>query len=297
MVPGKLYKYRKFDAKTLRLITDHELHYANPRLFNDPLDCAFEVNIDIGLKELVALLRGIYGPDRKEEFQQEMGHNLYLVSEEGDWKTDKRARAYLERRLAWSIESQVRHEFDSRGVLSFSATWKSVLMWSHYADEHRGICLEFDTSELQHEHLSPVNYGGERSVLASDLLAWKLLGDLEAEKRAFNKHFYSKAPEWRYEKEWRDISDQPCSRGDYRISGIYFGFRCDYAIKVAIVKMLGVETDVKLFEVALSRSSFKLRRIELDTSEIDAVGMSEPSGILAAQLVDDLKSLEWPDHT
>jgi hypothetical protein len=281
----------------LRLITNQELYYANPRTFNDPLDCAFEVTLDIGLKELFALLKRVYGPDREQEWQYEVDHIFHRATEEGDWKADKKARNYLERMLAWSIESQVRQEFDSRGVLSFSATWKSVLMWSHYADEHRGICLEFDTGELRHEHLASVNYRGGRSVLASDLHAWKLSGDLEAGKRAFNTHFYSKAPDWHYEKEWRDISDQPCSRGDYRISGIYFGFRCDYAIKVAIVKMLGVETDVKLFEVALSRSSFKLRRIELDTSVINAVGMSEPSGILAAQMVVDLNNLEWPEHT
>ena len=297
MVPNKLFKYRKFDARTLRLITNQELYYANPRTFNDPLDCAFEVNVDIGLKELVALLKRVYGPDREQEWRYEVDYIFHRATEEGDWTIDKKARDYLERMLAGSIESQVRQEFDSRGVLSFSTTWKSVLMWSHYADEHRGICLEFDTGELQHDRLAPVEYRKGRSVLASDLYAWKLLGDLEAEKRAFSTHFYSKAPDWRYEKEWRDITDQPCSRGDYRISGIYFGFRCDYAIKVAIVKMLGIETDVKLFEVALARSSFRLRRIEVDASEIDAVGMSEPSGILAARMAVDLDNLEWPDHT
>lgn len=38
-------------------------------------------------------------------------------------------------------------ELGNEGVLTLSATWKSGLMWSHYADEHRGICIEYDTRD------------------------------------------------------------------------------------------------------------------------------------------------------
>src|SRR6185369_16167015 len=30
------------------------------------------------------------------------------------------------------------------GVLCFSRSWSHPLLWSHYADKHRGICLGFD---------------------------------------------------------------------------------------------------------------------------------------------------------
>src|ERR1044071_6999084 len=30
------------------------------------------------------------------------------------------------------------------GLLSFSEEWKNPVLWSHYADRHRGICLGFD---------------------------------------------------------------------------------------------------------------------------------------------------------
>jgi hypothetical protein len=38
-------------------------------------------------------------------------------------------------------------------VCSFSATGKSIIMWSHYADQHRGFCIEYDTESLPPENL------------------------------------------------------------------------------------------------------------------------------------------------
>jgi hypothetical protein len=32
----------------------------------------------------------------------------------------------------------------SQGLLCFGADWSSSVMWSHYADKHKGICLGFD---------------------------------------------------------------------------------------------------------------------------------------------------------
>lgn len=33
------------------------------------------------------------------------------------------------------------------GLLCFSRNWQSPLLWSHYAEKHRGLCLGFDLRE------------------------------------------------------------------------------------------------------------------------------------------------------
>lgn len=290
-IPAKLYKYRRFDVAALNMITDHGLYFANPRSFNDPLDCELAIEPDIGPKKMADLLKALFGPEREDHWHHDIASSVHYASEHGDIKVPGDAREYLKRMLAESIGNQIRKEFDTRGVLAFSATCESVLMWSHYADEHRGICIEFDTSELPHNQLSNVRYDGDRSVKASDVYAWKLGGDESAAKRAFDTHFYSKAPDWHYEQEWRDIGDKPGECGDYRITGIYFGYRCPYAVKVAIVKMLGSDSAVALYDLHLGRETFDLRRTEVNAAEIDALGMREPSGIETAKLIalfDDL---------
>lgn len=290
-IPKKLYKYRKFDVTALNMVTDHGLYFANPRKFNDPLDCELSIEADISPRKLSDLLKTLMGPEREDHWNHEVGCAVHYASEEGDIKIPGEPRNYLKRMLADAIAGEIRKEFDAHGVLAFAATWQSVLMWSHYADEHRGICLEFDTSELPHERLAAVRYDGDRSVKASDIYDWKIGGDVDAGKQAFDTHFYSKAPDWQYEQEWRDIGDKPGECGDYRITGIYFGFRCDYAVQVAIVKMLGVKTDVDLFNVRISPTTFELSRTPVDIDEIDAMGMREPRGIEFAQMAaqfDDL---------
>jgi hypothetical protein len=52
------------------------------------------------------------------------------------------------------------------GLLCFSTDWKSPLLWSHYAEKHRGLCLGFDLKEITVE---AVKYEDKRlrTVLAA----------------------------------------------------------------------------------------------------------------------------------
>lgn len=53
-IPRSLFKFRTFDANSLRILCKSEVFYANPRSFSDPLDCDSTLNIDV---DLVALER------------------------------------------------------------------------------------------------------------------------------------------------------------------------------------------------------------------------------------------------
>ena len=46
-----------------------------------------------------------------------------------------------------------------KGIVSFSENWTNPLLWAHYADCHRGLCLGFDVSD---SHLMKVKYQDER---------------------------------------------------------------------------------------------------------------------------------------
>lgn len=296
--PAKLYKYRKFDVRALNMVCNHGLYYSNPKEFNDPLDCELSIRPNISPMKMAKLLERLMGPEREDEWHQNLGWIIHQGTEDGgDIKVPGPARDYVRRALADYIGSEVRKDFDQRGVLSFSATWQSVLMWSHYADEHRGICLEFDTTELPHKDLVEVRYDGGRSVQASDIYTWQMENDEDAGARAFHRHFYSKAPDWHYEEEWREISPQPGPCGDYRITGVYFGYRCPAAVQIAIIRMLGEDTDVDLWDVSLTRHSFDLDRQRVDVDELIQMGMREPEGIEIARLIAEFDDLDAPTES
>lgn len=280
-IPEKLYKYRKFDTRTLGIFTDHGLYYSNPRVFNDPLDCRSIIKYDVNLDIIKEIINSMH--DNKYESYKEW-RNLFYPS---DSELDLMAHAKLE------IDKKINEEFSQYGVLCLSGTWKNILMWSHYSDEHRGVCIEFDTTEISHQNLTPVRYDRRPSIKASDIYLWKVRRDEAAKRRIFDAHFYSKAPDWQYEHEWRDISRDSKYCMAYRISSIYFGFRCENAVKIAAVKMFGVDSKVKFYDVRIEDGSFNLFEYEIkdfDRSEIDVMGMRDPVEILmkSAPIFDEL---------
>lgn len=97
----------------------------------------------------------------------------------------------------------------SMGITYLSEVPDSLLMWSHYANNHRGFCVAYSLFELNQKlkfSAVPVIYTKERVCLQSIPL------DQEAiNKETMNLFFQSltsKSPEWSYEKEWRIIRDE-----------------------------------------------------------------------------------------
>lgn len=75
------------------------------------------------------------------------------------------------------------------GMLCFSGSWKNPLLWSHYANRHRGICLGFDVSGPVIEKI--------RYVEARTKLKLPLSED------AVKDLLFTKFIGWSYEDEWR----------------------------------------------------------------------------------------------
>jgi hypothetical protein len=95
-----------------------------------------------------------------------------------------------------------REYFPHKGVLCFSDNWRSPVMWAHYAEKHRGICLGFDVGKDDSSLVCQVEYNPKRV---------KFLLDREKESYGLDEHFvrtliYTKAQEWSYEREWRAIA-------------------------------------------------------------------------------------------
>lgn len=290
-IPKKLYKYRKFDVRTLRMITDAETYYANPEDFNDPMDCKPTIDVDIKVSDLGKVYVSLLPPDREAFAQQRLQNHLnHARQHEYQYGTIDRQK-FLASAIAVDITEELKRTLGSHGVLAFASTWRSLLMWSHYADEHRGVCIEYTTDGMPHPELRPVDYRGGRAIKASELFAWKVAGNLEAGERVKHIYYYAKAPGWRYEKEWRDLRERTEVGTSYAISGIYFGLRCDDAARVAVVKMLSDHSKMGLFDINLAEDGFRLKRSAVDRGEIEALGIRPPMEIMMHQFVNDLDDL------
>lgn len=110
----------------------------------------------------------------------------------------------------WRSEENLRH-----GFISFSRTRTNPVLWAHYADNHKGMCLEF---EVDDSLIQPVEYKRSRLDL-DDLEVRKRLASDRWEDKLFQ--FTTKFSFWRYEQEYRAFQDIADPRTTME-NGIYF---------------------------------------------------------------------------
>jgi hypothetical protein len=84
-----------------------------------------------------------------------------------------------------------------RGMLCFSEDWRDPVIWAHYSDKHRGLCLGF---ELRDERCQKVSYVRNR-------LPFPPIPKLnDAQTLLFTKY-----KNWEYEQEirvWAELNDK-----------------------------------------------------------------------------------------
>ncbi len=148
-----------------------------------------------------------------------------------------------------TILESIREGKQRTGIACFSETPTNELMWAHYADEFRGICIAYDFSDLrdaveENAAFSRLFYTENPPNL--DLSA----NDLETNVR---RVLSSKSQKWGYEREWRMFT-QRLGRIAYRnpsaVRTIYFGHRIDTDIRRTIER-LAKRQDIECSEMQL----------------------------------------------
>lgn len=141
----------------------------------------------------------------------------------------------------------------SMGLVCFGRTWENPVMWSHYADKHRGICLGFDIPE---EFAVPVKYVSART-------AFKFQDDRES--KGVHPQFAldlmrSKYKDWRYEKEVRMFVG--LDEAEMDSDGLYFyGFGADLVLKEVIVGPR-CDTSIQAVRAALGEAASTVRVVK-----------------------------------
>jgi hypothetical protein len=105
---------------SLSSIREKYIWFSSPNAFNDPYDCR-------------ARLRPI---DRNDVEEIYTVYPQYRQIEE------------LDKVLYPLLEEVLKKYMSELGVASFTKKRDSILMWSHYSNQHKGICLGFRESKI-----------------------------------------------------------------------------------------------------------------------------------------------------
>lgn len=135
-------------------------------------------------------------------------------------------------------------------------TVENALMWSHYADEHRGMAILYDFSN----NSFPIRTS--KSFIGISKIQYAKLGEvvnIAVPKLSPSVAFLKKSHEWEYENEVRLISYDLDSPGDFQqlsvgtIKAVYFGDRCPEST-ISTVKTLlsGYNPTIHFFKMELN---------------------------------------------
>ena len=117
-----------------------------------------------------------------------------------------------------------------RGLLCFSSGWNNPVIWAHYSDKHRGLCLGFEIPEITTDSKSNSGYVS----YVPQLLPFPVNFDHmpESQHDGFARSaLFTKFEHWAYEKEIR-VWDQLA----HEEHGLYFvAFGEDLRLKEVII--------------------------------------------------------------
>lgn len=191
-------RYKFLDSKYLIDLSQEQTWMSDPAGFNDPYDFNFDI------KNLID--RSPFSDDKKlRKAFSEIFRNNSLVNEY--WFYDEFFIEVLERWIDGNaLPEEVIESFKVRsqefGVSCFARDWDVPLMWSHYADSHKGICVEYAFNPIRFaiKNLSFAQYHVQYTTDSSPTCFSELLF---APHQVLGKVIASKHAAWSYENEWR----------------------------------------------------------------------------------------------
>lgn len=206
--PRHLFKYRTLQGLefTRKIVAGNELFLSAATSFNDPFDSIPGFSAESS-------------PEERDAFVERM-----LAIGQRDLPSEDLAafRKYMrdapaDQVVAYYGNSAIKTASDL-GVCCFSELNDAVLMWSHYANNHSGICLRFSVHNSSSLGLAlKVIYSPNRPLL------YPVRGRLDP-----TPALLTKAAFWSYEREWRIVApgaNRAITFPPQHLDGIIFGAR------------------------------------------------------------------------
>ena len=275
--PKNLFQYNRFNEFSLENIENENVYLSKPSSFNAPYDCinsfddekALNSNQDYFLNEFI-------DPEGIEKIKNKLQSNAegkgvidivvdHLFQQMN--RKDRRKSSTIKKHISSEIKSiyskerdkleiYLEEQKDAIGVSCFVVDNQSIPMWAHYADNHKGYCVEYDISENQStiDDLFPVIYRDE--IFDSTYLADRLEG-LNA--MYFMKMALVKSLDWSYEREWRLIVQKKAA-SPYKmqkLKSIYLGLNISKENKEKITKLCKKKS-INVFQMHRHKTKFEL---------------------------------------
>ena len=239
-IPKYIYKYLNVSKNLYESLINSELWFASPNSFNDPFDNQYDDQTNWDEESVRAYVK---------ETMQISGEQI---------NPELVVRKYREDPDSYSkfVSENTKIILSNIGACCFSSSPKKILMWSHYADSHKGVCIKFDISKDINLFRLTYNMNYTWKYPKLSLLEENVYADIALTK---SKH-------WKNKNEVRTIKMKP---GLYKfnrdcLKEIIFGINSNEKEILIIKKIIKSHyKKVKLKRVQFKKHSFKIKIVEI----------------------------------
>ena len=264
-----LFKYLPKDR--IDVLENLKIRFSPLLSLNDPFECQPLVDMnsesDIFLKQMLLDLDELWENTAVEEQTEE--NKKILEHTRAELIVDVKSKTHSSV-LGQELMARLS---DNLGVLSLSRTEDNLLMWSHYADEGKGLVIGFDE---EHEFFKQPDLAGRSTRPISVVYTRKRKKIVHDEERCYEKLLGEKPLEWAYEEEERlfrsFLSKEGCVGKDAygmdiiltdvpkeAIKAVYFGYRTSEDTKQSAISAIKNNAiSCNIFQAGLSLDEYKI---------------------------------------
>ena len=199
----RCFKYRPVNKNLIDSLVNSTIYFSSREALNDPFDSKIDIRQLIG-----SLLKEDLPAKAREQVEQIARDKTFFMNFDAGYR-----------------------DF---GICSFSIELAETLMWSHYADQHRGVAVHYDfpiewlNNPTEIFGVAPVKY--EPNTVSDWIRSSAGLfhdDHFQFVTELLKRVLTAKAPAWSYEKEGRIIRPKigPYSIPRNMLVGITFGLR------------------------------------------------------------------------
>lgn len=262
-----LYRYISLNSKDkidrfFKLLNENKLYFSSPMFFNDPYDSKANF-ADCSEQDIMDALQMRYKKKHTSATHEDC-HDFVQYARKS------KPEMFDGMQIRAEEQESIERSLDTNGIVCLSETNDDILMWSHYADAHKGLCLVFAKEIIANDKrfmFRKVNYPEDNS-----LISCKRFYEMYLEKgdEIYELLFLTKSLHWKYEKEWRilvsakyiennteDENDNRFFICNNMLTGIIFGWKLSPALKQTITKLVQ-NRPIQLYQAKRNENNYAI---------------------------------------
>ncbi|MEK8179921.1 DUF2971 domain-containing protein [Flavobacterium buctense] len=219
----KFYRFQSINKLTLQNLTNQNNWVADPFEFNDP----FEFSL----------------------------YDSVLIDENGDFRNLN----HIEKANVMKFKDSI----NEYGVVCYSSDSTNNLLWAHYADNHKGMCLVFDVPKEKEDGIYKVKYQERFPEI-------NLTDDANSHEE-IKTIVTTKSIEWKYENEYRQIFIMKNMLYEYPgiLVEIIFGCRTPYEdIKMVTNIAVSKNPSIKISKMHMDKTTYSLGKVTIGNNTV-----------------------------